>query len=62
MAVNSIQLDEQLSQDMSTTMDECSGYVEENYPADSFESSLGKSKKGQTTEKCKTNALAPNVY
>lgn len=37
MALNSVQLDEQLTQDMTTIMDECSGYVEENCPADSFE-------------------------
>ena len=37
MAAKSVELDEQLNQDMATIMDECNGYVEENYPDDSFE-------------------------
>ncbi|MBA4719384.1 MAG: hypothetical protein HRO68_09930 [Nitrosopumilus sp.] len=37
VSINGIQLDDQLNQDITDIMDECNGYVEKNYPANSFE-------------------------
>lgn len=54
MSLSGVHLDEELGSDITTIMDECNGYVEQNYPADSFERLFWEEqKKARQLKNCK---------